>query len=214
MKTYDIDDGIDRDAEFKAFEEEQKKVAERKKEKKIDERKEKLLKMDAKSEKQFKNRDTVLLWGPVLITGPLVPAFFAMWTMVDAHTTVQWHYIPFTDQCNHLFSYTIGCAVMSYLFIFVYMSIIIGPQCCARAFISTTLLFVWMGLFLVVFLALNMYGAWAVFTLYNPCTTGTTASITSEDENLVRRQFKRTAGLLLFSALSLPFALDCYSRHS
>ncbi len=166
-RRFEIDDGINRDDEFKRFEEEQAQVAVRKQEAEVkvkQERKEKATKV---SDKQFQNRDTVLLWGPTLITAPLVPGFLALGTIAAGTAVVHWHFLDFADNspCLEVQAYVIGQVVVSYLFLATYMALLIGPQCCARACGTTTLLFIYWAIYAAVFLGLNMWGIYAVYSL-------------------------------------------------
>ena len=160
-KDYDIDDGIDRGDEFENFEREQVELKQRKQQQKENSQVQNQVKAQKESANQYKNRDTVLVWGPTLITAPLVPAFLALISIVVGTTVIQWHYIS-TGPCLMLQAYVVGHVAVCYMFLAVYMALLIGPQCCARACGTTTLLFVYWIVFSIIFLGLNVFGIFVV----------------------------------------------------
>ena len=162
---FEIDDGVDRSREFEDFEAERKKEQERKAKEAKEKEQQKEDERHKASEKQFQNRDTVFLWGPTLITAPLVPAFLAMLTAAIGTAVVEWHFIDFSSACLQVQAYVVGEVVMCYIFLGTYMAMLIGPRICARACGTTTLLFVYYGLFFLIFFGLNVWGVYVVYTL-------------------------------------------------
>ncbi len=185
-RTFDIDDGVDRDNEFENFEAERQKELEHKAKKTEEEKVSKEKARDKEGEKQHKNQDTVLLWAPTLITAPLLPGGLAMLTAAIGTVVAEWHYIDFLSPgqqgpCVPLLAYVIGEVVMSYLFLGVYMTLLIGPQVCARACGTTTLLFAYWIVFGVVFLGLNCWGAYNVATLDIFCFNDASLIVKTDD---------------------------------
>ena len=69
---------------------------------------------------------------------------------------------------------------MSYIFIAAYMTLLIGPQCCARACGTTTLLFAYGIIFGVLFLGLNAWGLYVVYTL-DFCVRADATTVRTDD---------------------------------
>lgn len=206
-RHFNIDDGINRDEEFARFDQQEKEVKSKREEEKKEKVKQKAAAADVESEKQYKNRDTVLLWGPILITGPLVPAFLALFTIAIGTVVLQWHFIDINDNspCLSVQAYVAGQVILSYMFLATYMSLLIGPQCCARACGTTTLLFVYWIVFGVLFLGLNGFG---LYTTYSNdwCFTERATTVRTDDTVALWM----TAAIFVFLFWLAFLVLCCY----
>jgi len=177
-RDFAIDDEVDREDEFKKFEQEQKEAAERKEVAKKELVKKKEKEKDDRVEEKMKNKDTIFIWGPTLITAPLVPAFLALISAAIGTAVLEWSYASYSQtQCQTLQGFVAGEVVVCYAFVAVYMTLLIGPQCCARACGTPTLLFVYWGLFGVIFLALNAWGLYEVIDLRAFCANPLALSV-------------------------------------
>ena len=177
--VYNIDDGSNREDEFAEFERNEE-IRKKEKQKQEEEAKNKEAQKHTEEKKtNLKKRQSAAFWGPILIIGPFTFFIFALFTIFTGSIIVNWSpYLYGTENahtpsaqrygqgarsCLELRIFISGCIGVSYVFLFFYAFILMGPSCIHRNCCSTVrLVMIWYAVLFVICFGVYVFGTYSV----------------------------------------------------